>query len=179
MKRLFFVITLMIITGFSLSSIAAAKPLQTKNLAQSSINFIYECAEISNSAQRLTCFDQAVSKLRTSEHNKQIIVINAKQAKTMKREAFGFNLPSLLPQFGSKKQKEELIDTVKIVRKLGKKHIITLNNGQVWREIGSDNVRIPKGELTATIKPKALGSFLMSLDNGKRRVSGLRVKRVK
>lgn len=153
----------------------------------SPLSTLYDCAGIEDPEQRLACFDTSVAKLRTAEQKKEIVAIDAKAARKIKREAFGFNLPSLakiglpklaLPGGGDKEKVEALVEDVKSVRKLGRMWVITLENGQVWKEVGGRLNYIPKGDLKATIKPKTMGSFMLSLNNGKSTVRGLRVRRV-
>lgn len=53
-------------------------------------------------------------------------------------------------------------------------HVFTMENGQVWRQQGSDRVRVPSGELFADIRVASLGSYLMRI-NGEG--SAIRVRR--
>jgi len=165
-------------------AMAADKPSET---IESPLTALYECSEISDPVKRLACFDGSVAKLRTAEQNKEVVAIDAKVARKIKREAFGFNLPSLskiglpkiaLPKLGEKDDTNMLIADVKSVRKVAHKYVITLKNGQVWRQVGGRLTYVPKGDLKATIKPKSVGSFMLSLNNGKTTVRGLRVRRV-
>lgn len=155
----------------------------------SPLSTLYVCADIEDPEQRLACFDTSVANLRTAEQKNEVVAIDAKAARKIKREAFGFNLPSLskigLPKLslpgGKNKGKgkdEALVADVKSIRTKGRVLMITLENGQVWKEVGGYLNYIPKGDLKATIKPKSVGSFMLSLNNGKTTVRGLRVRRV-
>lgn len=168
---------------FSAQAIAKDK----KNTDEySPLSTLYECAAIEEPEQRLACFDTSVANLRTAEQKKEIVAIDAKAARKIKREAFGFNLPSLskigLPKLslpgGGKDKTEALVASVKSIRTSRRVLIITLENGQVWKEVGGHLNYIPKGDLKATIKPKSVGSYLLSLNNGKTTVRGLRVRRI-
>ena len=55
-----------------------------------------------------------------------------------------------------------------------KKYIITLDNGQVWKQFDSNNLKIIVGE-TVTIKRGKLGTFFLSKDGVSKR---LRLKRL-
>lgn len=176
-----------ILTGFILLNTSAFAADDSSDTIETPLSSIYACAEISNSTQRLACFDASVAKLHTAEQNKEIVTIDAKAAKKLKREAFGFNLPSLskiglphigLPNLGGDRDAEALVVGVKSVRKVGRIYVFTMENGQVWKEVGGHINYIPKGDLKATIKPKSMGSFMISLNNGKSTVRGLRVRRV-
>lgn len=173
---------------FLLSSQAFAADKQGDNI-DSPLSTLYVCADIGDPEQRLACFDTSVANLRTAEQKNEIVAIDAKAARKIKREAFGFNLPSLsklgLPKIslpggkkGSKGKADELVADVKSIRTKGRVLVIALENGQVWKEVGGRLNYIPKGNLKATIKPKSVGSFMLSLNNGKTTVRGLRVRRV-
>jgi len=150
---------------------------------ESPLTGLYACAEISDDSARLACYDQVAGKLKIAEENKELVAIDAQAAKKIKREAFGFNIPSLprlgLPKIGGGEKIDALVEDIESVKQIRRKYVITLKNGQVWTEIGGHLNYVPKGELTATIKPKSLGSFMISISNGKTTVRGLRVKRTK
>lgn len=181
-------IVLGFISLFLLSSQAFAADKQDGN-SDSPLSTLYVCADIKKPEQRLACFDTSVANLRIAEQKKEIVAIDAKAARKIKREAFGFNLPSLskigLPKIslpggkkGSKGKADALVADVKSIRTKGRVLVITLENGQVWKEVGGRLNYIPKGDLKATIKPKSVGSYMLSLNNGKTTVRGLRVRRV-
>lgn len=149
----------------------------------SPLSSLYTCMDIEDSAARLECYDNSVANLRKAEQSKEVVAIDAKAARKIKREAFGFNLPSLpklgLPKLGSDEKMDELVAEVQSVQKNGRVLVITLKNGQVWQQTGGQLGFIPKGDLTAKIRPKSLGSFKLSLSNGKNTARGLKVRRIK
>jgi len=120
---------------------------------------LYICSSISDDADRLSCFDKAVPTLKVKEEKKEIVAIDAEQVREIKRDSFGFSLPSL-PKIGLFDKKE---------------------NGHVWQHTSGDLGRIPKGDLTATIKPASLGSFFVRLENEKGHSGrkGAKIKRIK
>ncbi len=168
--------------GTSSAALAKKKPSAASEQVQSPLNSLYTCSAIESAAERLACYDGAVSSLRTAEAKKEIVAIDAKVAKKIKREAFGFNLPSLpklgLPSIGPEDKPKALVMGVKSVRNNGRKYIVVLDNGQVWEQTNGRINYVPKGKLTATIKPKSMGTFMISLNNGKTTVRGMRVRRV-
>lgn len=157
---------------------------QTKEAGQSPLAVLYECAALTDDAARLACYDSKVANLQVKEERKEIVAIDADAARTIKREAFGFSLPSLpklgLPSIGGSDDSgpDVLTFPVDSVRKQGRDYVFYMENGQVWRQSGGRLNYIPKGDLTATIKSGAIGSYMLSLSNGKERVRGMRVKRV-
>lgn len=152
--------------------------------ADSPLAALYACSSIADNTQRLACFDTNVASIQVKEGKKEIVTIDAAAAKSIKKEAFGFSLPSLpklgLPSFSGDNADgpDELTFNVKSVRKQGRDYVFVMDNGQVWRQANGNFNYIPKGDLTATINAGAIGSFRMSLSNGKERVRGMGVRRV-
>jgi len=168
-----------VIIFFLIGSVAIAKD---NDVIKSPLELIYVCIDIADSTQRLACYDRATATLRIKEEKKEIVAIDAQSAKKLKREAFGFNLPSLpklgLPTIGNDKKIDALVMDVKSVTKRNHKYVIVLKNGQIWQQTGGRLTYVPKGDLVATIKPKSIGSYGISLSNGKSTVRGLRVRRL-
>lgn len=155
------------------------------DLVISPLSSIYACAELLDDTQRLACFDTHVPALRVKEQKKEIVAVDAESVKAIKREAFGFSLPSL-PKLGigiwsgekQEKSKDILVTAVKSIRRANNRYIIHLDNGQIWRQVNGDLKYVPKGKLEATIKPASLNTYYLSLSNGKDRVRGLGIKRI-
>lgn len=165
---------------------AAAKDISSDEI-KSPLTALYDCSAVSVDASRLACFDRVSASLKIAEQNKEIVAIDAQSAKKLKKEAFGFNLPSLpklgLPSFGGDGDKpDDLVAAVKSVTagrgQNAGRHTVVLENGQVWVQTGGNLNYVPRGDLTATIKAASMGSFKLSLDNGKTTVRGMRVRRV-
>ena len=154
------------------------------NDSESPLNAIYACAAITNDSQRLECFDRTVPAVQIKESKKEIIALDAKQAKAIEKDSFGFSLPSL-PKFGlikdSKKSKSSAQEfQVKNISKTRKGIAVTMENDQVWQQTSGDTGYIPKGNVKAKIKEAAFGSFFLVLENEKGKSGkGIRVKRVK
>lgn len=176
MKAAFSLVLGLIGTAVTTSSAHAQVP-ENSPLIQ-----VYSCKAISEPLERLACFDNAVGTLEQREAKKEIVAIDSETAKTFKREAFGFSLPSLpklgLPSLGDSGEDEALELEVKSVNESRVGYTITMKNGQVWREVSGRLNYIPRGDLTATISKGAMGSYLLSLSNGKERVRGLGVRRL-
>lgn len=150
---------------------------------------IYACTAISDDVARLKCFDTATAELKAAESSGQVRTIDVAAIEKIERESFGFTLPSLADVFrrgdrdGSDKSvADKQIDEVTLpiksisVNRVTRKATVTLENGQVWEQIDSQEIpgnKVRKGK-QATIKRASLGSFLMTIDGG----AGIRVKRV-
>ena len=172
------------VTTILLLGVTSPAPAKDKaGSGDSPLGQLYDCQRIENPQQRLACYDKAVSSLHAAEDKKELVTIDAKSARKIRREAFGFNLPSLpklgLPKIGLGGKTDTLIAPVKTVRKSGRDFVFTLENGQVWRQTGGPTGYIPKGKLTARIRALKLGGYMMSVTNGKMRVKGMKVRRIK
>ena len=154
-----------------------------QTLAESPLSGIYACKVISEPLDRLACYDASVEAVNQKEVKKEIVTIDSTTAKTFKREAFGFSIPSLpklgLPSAGGDKDDNTLELAVSKVDKSRAGITITMKNGQVWREVSGRLNYIPRGDVTARITKGSFGSYRLSLSNGKERVRGLGVRRVK
>lgn len=158
-------------------------PNASAQAANSPLAAVYSCKTETDPTKRLACYDAAVGVLAVKEANQEIVAIDAVAAKEIQREAFGFSLPSLpklgLPKFGGDGEKDDIVELkVRSVSKSRDGIIITMENGQVWRGVNGRLNYIPKGDLTARIKAASMGSYRLSLSNGKERVRGLGVRRI-
>lgn len=132
------------------------------------------CSRIQKNGERLACYDQAVAYL--SQPTEQ-------QAAAPSAEA-SFGLQANVPRAPAASAVEAATTdevssiTARITEvtsdREGKK-VVTLDNGQTWRELNKSGfVTLEAGD-EVTINRAALGSFMMSVPNGR----PLRVRRVK
>lgn len=153
-----------------------------KSLAPTPLENVYKCTKLTNDSARLACYDEAVGVLKTKEDAKEFVAVDAARAKEMNRKSFGLNIPALpklgLPDFGKKAAIKSITEPVQSVIARNRTHYITLKNGQVWEQYAGHISLVPKGDLTATIKSASLGSFKMTLSNGKHTVKNIKVRRI-
>ena len=176
-KKLFSLICIAVVAP---AGVASAKDITGDFI--SPLTGLYVCAEMNDASERLACYDEMVASLKIAEERKEIVAIDAQAAKKIKREAFGFNIPSLpklgLPKIGGDEKIDSVVLKVKSIKKQGRRYVIRFENGQIWEEVGGHINYIPRGELTATIKPKSMNSYMLSLHKGKTTVRGLRIRRI-
>jgi hypothetical protein len=115
-----------------------------------------KCADIAAPVDRLACYDKSFPPVIKGDVN-----------------AVGFGLSS---------KKEEKAEPVKVEAKITAvstmrdgKRLITLDNGQVWRETESKPMVIIKKNIPITVREAALGTYVLVLSEN----TALRVKRVK
>jgi hypothetical protein len=189
--------TLIAASFMTFGAVAWAQSGQTPaNAVVSPLEPIYACADKTNPTERLACFDAAVATIRAKEAKSEIVTFDKQRVEKVRREAFGFSLPSLpklgFPAFGggpkadSKDQSvaavaveediEEQSFTVVSTRESAGRVVITLENGQVWRltEAGELNAA-KRPPYKVNIRTAAMGSFILTVEG---RNKGYRVRRV-
>jgi hypothetical protein len=105
-------------------------------------------------------FDQAEAK-------GDIVVVNREQARTVRRQAFGFTLPSM--SLFERGEKPEEINTVQAkvaaVRQNGAgKWVVRFEDGAVWVQVDSNEINPdPQPGEAAEIHRASLGSYMLVL----------------
>src|SRR5262249_44027661 len=104
------------------------------------------CRTITDDQARLACFDKAAAAFDQAEQAGDVIVVDRAQAHEVKQRAFGLNLSSALSVFdrGSKPEQINQVSlTVKrAVRTAEGRWVITMEEGEVWRQIDSETLDI-------------------------------------
>jgi hypothetical protein len=149
---------------------------------------LYACRTIADVAERAACYDKAVDALQTAESSGKVVVVDAVKVQQLKREAFGFDLPSLpalsavIPSISlstlvgeragaaepnEPEVREASLDIETVETDVRGNRVFRMANGQVWRELNASGAWVPKqGPMKAEIKMAAMGSFLLRV-NGK------------
>lgn len=138
---------------------------------------VYACADIAEDLARLACYDEAVGRLEAAETAGEIATVTRAEVEAVQRDSFGFSIPSLpsiaLPRLGGGDREggEEELDRVQYaVSRISRDGfgdvIVTLENGQVWRQTDRGQVRFRDPEM-AEVRRAALGSYMMRLDEGR------------
>lgn len=126
---------------------------------------LYACRAITDPTERLACFDQNSATIERAEKAGDVVSIDKSKAESIKREAFGFHMPSLpklgLP--GSGADLEAIQASLTQMIPLGEgQYIFRLDNGQVWEQI-DDRIDRPRMPATVTVKKGAMGSYLLKI----------------
>ncbi len=169
------------VTFSLLHTVFLALPARAEVKTASPLSHIYACMDIKKAEERLACYDKNISQLKEQETQKNLLVVDAQKAEKLRQEAFGFSLPSLPSLFGMKKKDTPtLLINLKSWKKTPSGPVFTMDNGQVWRFLSGQKVRIPRGDLKATLKKGALSSYTMRLENEDGDYArAIRVKRIK
>ena len=192
-----FSITLITASFMTFGAVALAQSGQNPaNAAVSPLEPIYACANKTDPTERLACFDAAVATIRAKEAKSEIVTFDKQRVEKVRREAFGFSLPSLpklgFPAFGGapkaegkdqsvvaaavEEDIEEQSFTVVSTRESAGRVVITLENGQIWRLTEAGELNAPKRPpYKVNIRTAAMGSFILTVEG---RNKGYRVRRV-
>ncbi len=181
-----------------LSPLVLIAPVEAQSGGQP-LQPLFACRAIEDDSARLACLDAAVEALYGDAESGEVVAVDRGQIERAEESTFGlsipnFSLPSLRGEHtelaeaeaaeahspervvtrdddGRIERIEELAVTEISTRRDGKV-IITLANGQVWRQTDSTRIQgISRGArpgLTANIRTGALGSYFMQLNNGGR-----------
>jgi len=140
---------------------------------------LLDCRATTAESARLACYDAAVGELGRLLASGEIVVVDKERVAAVKREAFGFSLPSInLFERNDKPQElaEVAATAVRVHRKLDGHWSVELDDGAVWEQTDDEKiVREPHVGSKVVIKKAALGSFLMKIDGQ----WGVRAQRVR
>lgn len=128
------------------------------------------CSNISESSDRLNCYDRLVATKPLNTQTKTDI--KSKTVSTQPRNTDYFGQEHKLVKVTPDKINITILKTKKSLRG---RLVITLNNGQEWHQTDSTSFRINKNTQTY-IKKAALGSFVMGQEG---RNKTMKVKRIK
>ena len=170
------------------SSIAALMVPAHKSFAQEVsaphdlLSQLYNCQKITQLEAQNTCYNQAVTALKTAEENDDIVIIGKQSFQDIQEEIFGYkNVPieKLTSTGEAPAQRITSISVpVKKVERYLSGYVVSLENNQVWEQYAGNIRRVPKGKLYAKIKISPTGNYKMMLFNDKSRVSNIRVRRI-
>jgi hypothetical protein len=139
---------------------------------------LVDCRKLTEDAARLACYDAATAAMDQAEAKGDIVVVDREQARTVRRQGFGFNLPSL--KLFDRGEKQEDVDQVSLKveqasRDGSGKWTLRLEGGQTWRQIDTaEPGRDPRPGSMVRIRKAALGSYLLTVDGSH---GGIRVHR--
>jgi hypothetical protein len=142
------------------------QPAQAEGRA-AELQRLLDCRKITDGAQRLACFDAASAAFDQAEAKGDIVVVNREQARKVRRQAFGFTLPSM--SLFERGEKPEEINTVQAkvaaVRQNGAgKWVIRLEDGATWVQVDNNEINPdPAPGEVAEIRRASLGSYMMIL----------------
>lgn len=140
---------------------------------------VLDCRAITDSAERLACYDASVGRFEQAELAGQVVVVDREKAREVRRQAFGFNLPSLaiFERGAPEPEINNLSTTVVRARQDAlTRWVIEIEGGAVWKQTETVPInRSPKPGMKVDIRKGALGAYFMNVD-GQRAFKVDRVK---
>lgn len=167
---------------------ALGAPALAQDEPESPLTAVYACADLTDDAARLACYDAAVGNIRSREEAGEVAVVDREQVARTQREAFGFRVPSLsslIPNFSSGNDGDGgdsgEVDSIQAAvadydySPSGMLRV-ELANGQTWEQIDPERVRIyGRGPFQAEVRRASMGSYQLIIVG---RTRAIRVRRV-
>ena len=164
----------------ALGLVGAASAADVPDAVLKSLN---ACQAVKDVAERAACYDAAVAALNNAVKTGEVVIVEKKQAEKARREAFGFNLPSLAifdrAAGGGTKEAAKPLDSVTgQVKRASRdgldKWVIELGDGAVWRQIDNEPISpAPKPGAPVEIRRASMGSYFMKVGSAR----GVRARR--
>ncbi len=137
---------------------------------------VVDCRPLTDPAARLKCYDDAAARLDQAEATGQVVVVDREQARQVRKEVFGLQLPSLdifshksgggVAEIAKGEDVDSITSTIKQVSQATDgKWIMVLDTGAVWRQIDTIVLeRDPRPGSKAEVRRASLGSYFMKVD---------------
>lgn len=147
--------------------------------AEEAIDAVIECRTTADAAERLACMDKAAETLSVTRFSTARDEDVGRQAMETPEEFGAEVLPQERAKRAEKKLKAITGKIAEVAVRPNKKVIVTLENGQKWRQLDGDTHLVRfygKDRLyTATIKRSMFGNYLLIVNELKR---SIRVERI-
>jgi hypothetical protein len=155
---------------------AEARPIPNTGTPQS-VQQLIACRSITDSAERLACFDRQSEAVSKALASKELVVIDKARANAAKRSLFGFSIPDFGGLFGGGDDEvKEIASTVTKASQDGYgAWIVTLADGSTWYQQDDSPLGLPpeKGN-KVVVHRGSLGAFFLRVAGQ----PGIRVKRI-
>jgi hypothetical protein len=147
------------------ASFAAADTQVPKRPA--ALQAVVDCRKIEDSAQRLACYDGAVESMTKAEAAGDLVAVDREQRREVRRQSFGFTLPSLaIFDRGEKPEEINKLDTTlaSASHTSDGRWVFRTQDGAVWRQIDDEDLpNPPRAGDPVVIRKGMLGSFIMDV----------------
>jgi hypothetical protein len=168
------------IAGLSVAVLAGAARADPPPAAPAPVvQAVVDCRKIVGDPARLACYDKAADALGAAQSSGEVVSLDRAQRSVVRKQAFGFSLPSLaILDQGVKPDELNRIDDVlgSASQDADGKWILRLQDGPVWRQIDDEFLsRDPHPGSAIVIHRAFMGSFMMTIDGQ----PGIRVEREK
>ena len=159
------------------SELGAAPRSKPKPGTPAAVQQLLNCRSITDSAQRLACYDRQAGVIGQAIATRELVVIDKGQANQAKRSLFGFSVPNFGGLFGgSEDDIKQIESTIAGVTSNADGGVtLKLADGSVWTQVDDAPMGLPprRGE-KVVVKRGIMGSFYLQF--GKQ--PGFKAKRI-
>ena len=157
-------------------SAVEARPIPNTGTPQS-VQQLIACRTITDSAQRLACYDRQSDALSTALAKKEVVVIDKARATAAKKSLFGFSIPNFGGIFGGNEDEVKEISSTatRVQQDPYGAYVVTLADGSTWYQQDDAPLGLgPEKGDKIVVRRGSFGAFYLSV-NGQ---PGIRVKRI-
>lgn len=137
-----------------------------------------DCGAISSDKKRLACFDENIKTFQSAQEKGDIIVADKKVVEQAREDIFGYQTPDN-PLFNGDNDSNltQIESTIKSARKTRSgKYLFSIENGSVWQQTGTRNLRYkPEKGHSVIIEKASFGGFNAKIKDQR----FIKVKRIK
>jgi hypothetical protein len=150
------------------AAIAGAASAQPKPEGRAAVlQKLADCRKLTDGTARLACYDSAAAALDVAEAKGDIVVVDREQARQVRKQAFGFSLPSItLFERGEKAEEIDNLNSKVAAARQNRdgKWVIRLEEGGTWTQVDTTAVGIaPRPGNAVKIRRATMGSYLLSV----------------
>ncbi len=163
MKTLTFAVALAAVV----SGAALAAPAPTAERAKV-LQQVVDCRKVSADSDRLACYDKATAVLDEAEKKGDVVVVDKAQAQEVRRQSFGFSLPSLtiFNRAAKDEKNDQLEATVESASENAfGRYVFHTTDGAVWVQTDGDLPLTPKAGQPLLIYAGTLGSYFCKVNH--------------
>lgn len=165
------------VAAFTLAATSTALAADTAATAPA-VKAVIDCRSISDPTQRLACFDRTVATMAGADAKGDLITLDQEQRKAIRRQAFGFTMPSFTLFDKGEKPEEVSKASFKVAQAwqdLEHHWNFKLETGAIWRQTDSDELyHDPHAGSVADISKGAMNGYFMKID-GQQAIRVMRV----
>lgn len=167
-RRMACTIHMAAIVACSTLALAGAAAAQISAGEASALKPMFECRKLATKEARADCYDAAVDSLSKAESQGKIVVVDEEKLKTVRRQAFGFNLPSLSGL--AKGLREDPVSSVTLHvtaahEEATDRWVIETQEQAVWRQTQTSGFALtPHAGSALVVKPGILGAYFCQID---------------
>jgi hypothetical protein len=155
---------------------AAAKPVPP-TAPPAAVQSLLACRSVTDSAQRLACYDRAAQGFADAMGKKEVVVIDKARANEARRSLFGFTIPNFGALLGGGGEEISQIESnvTDVVENGDGTLTLRLADGSTWSQIDDTPIALPprRGD-KIVVKRGALGAYFVKVGSQ----PGFKAKRV-